>query len=461
MERNSKRRGEMKKWQKVAFTVVAIIGGAAVIGGGIYMVLNAGEKKVAEVETGVEVEVKSAREEVITLSEGMNKILAGGTYTVTGSVENGYIYTETDDEVKIILENATIKNPEGAAIQIMGNGNTEIYLVGENNISGTMVNATDTGAVSGAIYSKADLLVDGEGSLAISSNYHGIKACDDFELKSGKIEISATEDGVNANDSIEVSGGEIAAKVGDDGLHTDGKLAVTGGEIEILESTEGLEGNVIEISDGKISVVAKDDGMNATNSEEGLSEFAAGDGELNIAGGEIYVNASGDGLDSNGTMTISGGTVYVDGPVNNGNGAMDCNGEFKITGGEVIAVGSAGMAMNATSAEQVSILVNLSGSYSGKMQIVNGSGEVILEFTAAKTFQSVLASSPKLKIGETYRVLVDGREVGSVSVNQNVTGGAGSGGGEMGPGGAGGSGDSGGSGGSGGGMSAGGEKRRL
>ncbi len=442
----AKEKGGLKVWQQVVLTVVAVFGGLGIIGGGVYMVLNSKEESTgsaANVETGVKVEVTSATEKTITLTDGENKISAGGTYTITGSTENGYVYTETEDEVKIILENATIKNPSGAAIQIMGNGNTEIYLSGENSISGTLTVEEDSRTndasgdaaeasekseqVSGAIYSKADLLVNGEGSLAISSNYHGIKACDDFELASGNLTISATEDAVNNNDSIEISGGKIVAEAGDDGLHTDGKLAITGGEVEIKTSTEGLEGNVINLESGKVSIVAKDDGLNAVNSDETLGEFEAGDGELNISGGEIYVNASGDGLDSNGSMTISGGKVYVDGPTNSGNGAVDCNGEFKITGGELIAVGSSGMAMNATSAEQVSMLVNLSGSYSGKMQVVDESGEVVMEYTATKTFQSVLVSSSSLSVGKTYKVTVEGKEVGSVSVEQMVTG-SGSGG---------------------------------
>ncbi|MDO5481095.1 MAG: carbohydrate-binding domain-containing protein [Candidatus Saccharibacteria bacterium] len=411
------------KNKKLLAIIGGVILGAGVIGVGAKMIMDKSKPNSAEIETGVSVQVSSNKVETITLVDGENKISAGGTYTITGTTENGYVYTETEDEVKIILENAEIKNPSGAAIQIMGNGNTEIVVNGENSVEGNLVNASETEAVSAAIYAKADLLISGDGNLVISSNYHGIKTCDDFELRSGSLTITANEDAINNNDSIEISGGKIVAKAGDDGLHTDGKLVITGGEVEISEATEGLEGNIINLEGGKVSIVAKDDGVNAVNSDETLDEFAAGDGELNILGGEIYVNAGGDGLDSNGSITISGGKVYVDGPTNNGNGAMDYNGEFKITGGEIIAVGSAGMATNATSAEQVSMLINLSGNYSGKLQVVDAKGDVVVEFSPTKTYQSVLVSSPSLKIGETYRVLADGKEAGNISVEQNITGG--------------------------------------
>ena len=84
---------------------------------------------------------------------------------------------------------------------------------------------------------------------------------------------------------------------------------------------------------------------------------------IGFHGDSEYVNADGDGLDSNGSIYMKGGIVHVDGPTNNGNGALDYNGEFVITGGELIAVGSSGMAQGASSnSSQTSVLMNLSSS---------------------------------------------------------------------------------------------------
>jgi phage baseplate assembly protein gpV len=64
---------------------------------------------------------------------------------------------------------------------------------------------------------------------------------------------------------------------------------------------------------------------------------------VDVTGGSLTINAQGDGLDSNGNASISGGTVVVNGPTNSGNGALDVNGELTVTGGRVAAAGSAGM----------------------------------------------------------------------------------------------------------------------
>jgi hypothetical protein len=140
--------------------------------------------------------------------------------------------------------------------------------------------------------------------------------------------------------------------------------------------------------------------------------------KLTISGGNIHVDAGGDGLDSNGNIYISGGTTYVDGPTNNGNGAMDYGDrgcEFVITGGTLIAVGSSGMAVNATSAEQPSVLMNLSGNYTGSLSF----GPI--SYSPSKSYSSVLISSPELSVGNSYSSTVGGQEVQSVSLSSNIT----------------------------------------
>ena len=115
-------------------------------------------------------------------------------------------------------------------------------------------------------------------------------------------------------------------------------------------------------------------------------------------------------MDSNGDLTISGGEVYVDGPTNGGNGALDYDGNGTITGGTVVMVGSNGMAMGfGSNSKQASILANVSGSAGDKVTITDSSGKGILSYTAAKNFQSVLASSATIKDGESYTITVNGR----------------------------------------------------
>ena len=397
---------QTEKSNKTMRTVAIVAGALVVVGGltagGIYLVTNQAPTTVIE-----------STADSIALKDGENKIKSGGTYTFTGSTSNGKIEIDTTEAVKIILNNVSITNTTGAAIKSKGTGTLTIELVGENTLVST---DTDTSDPAAAISGDATIELTGTGSATIKSNGKGIKADTGLGISGGTYTITAKDDTIHSNGNITIADGTYVLNTDDDAIHADGTLKIVGGKIVAEKSHEGLEANIIEISGGDISVTASDDGINAQNSDGSTRIGVSGDGSLTISGGKIYVNSGGDGLDSNGKIAISGGEIYVDGPVNDGNGAIDCDGEISITGGTLIAVGSSGMAQNATSATQPSVLMNLSQSYSGNIIF----GDIAYE--PSKKFQSVLISSDKLKVGETYQLTIGGSQVQSVTISQNITG---------------------------------------
>ena len=137
---------------------------------------------------------------------------------------------------------------------------------------------------------------------------------------------------------------------------------------------------------------------------------SSGTGILNLTGGKLFVNAGGDGLDANGSIYMTGGTVIVCGPTNSGNGALDYDNKFEISGGTLIAAGSLGMAQSASdTSSQNFVSVALSSQEEGTLiNVQNSSGENIITFAPLKKFESVVISSPELKTGETYTVNVGG-----------------------------------------------------
>jgi hypothetical protein len=140
----------------------------------------------------------------------------------------------------------------------------------------------------------------------------------------------------------------------------------------------------------------------------------------------VTVDAGGDGLDSNGSMTISGGAVTVSGPTNDGNGALDVNGTFAVTGGTVLAVGSAGMAVSpGDGSTQAWISALASGNAGDTVEIVDSSGTVVASFTADKTFGSVVFTSADLVDGATYTVTVNGSTAATVTEGTATAGGMG------------------------------------
>jgi hypothetical protein len=128
---------------------------------------------------------------------------------------------------------------------------------------------------------------------------------------------------------------------------------------------------------------------------------------INITGGIININAEGDGVDSNGYFTMSGGELYVTGPSNSGNGALDYGIDATITGGIVVAAGQSGMAVNfGSDSTQGSILVNTSSqNEAGTKIVLTGSdGNKLLEWTMEKSYNSVVISCPEIVDGGTYTV---------------------------------------------------------
>ena len=120
----------------------------------------------------------------------------------------------------------------------------------------------------------------------------------------------------------------------------------------------------------------------------------------------LHVNASGDGIDSNGDITVSGGETYVSGPTNDGNGSLDYNGSAQITGGIFAASGSSGMAQNFdSSSTQGTIMVNIDEQEGNtEISLLDSSSTELLSWTAEKQYSSIIISTPEIQQGETYAI---------------------------------------------------------
>ena len=261
-------------------------------------------------------------------------------------------------------------------------------------------------------------IVSGGGSgaaLSDDASAKGLKAGSSVTLMSGSFTLDCADDAVHSNGNVTISGGDFTIATGDDGIHADGTTSISGGSLLITKSYEGIEGKVVEISGGEIDLTASDDGVNATDgSSSGFGgPFSGGSSDcmLHISGGSLTVDASGDGLDSNGSIEISGGTVYISGPTSDGDSALDCDGTAVITGGTVIAAGSSGMAQNfSDSSTQGSILLTFTERSEALIRILDADRTVLAEWTPKKAYSCVVISCPELTLGETYTIIAGGEE---------------------------------------------------
>ncbi|MGN0077166.1 MAG: carbohydrate-binding domain-containing protein [Coriobacteriales bacterium] len=440
-----------------------------------------------------------------------------GTYILHGTAADTQVLVDCADDqakVQIVLDGASISCSSGPAIYVKAADKCFVTLAAgtQNSLADgegyTLADEDGSEEPTAALFSKADLTLQGSGSLSVSGNTkHAVCSKDELMVTGGSYSLSALEDGLRGKDCVKVldgsfqidagedavksnededstkgfvliDGGSWQVEAGDDAFHAETALIVNGGEVEVSSCVEGYEGMQVYINGGDTSITASDDGINAasgsSSGEAGASAGEAGgnagmrtapngggdaaasntqvavapaagestskpqrpEGEsrgmgggmggsagsgggrggmdvdesclIQINGGSVTVDAQGDGIDSNGALEITGGTVVVYGPTGSGNGALDYGGSATITGGTVIALGTAAMAQSFTGGEQAFALVSASGSAGSTVSVADGGGKVLAQTTAAKSFQCALVSAPGMVSGQSYTLSVAG-----------------------------------------------------
>ena len=337
---------------------------------------------------------------------GKVTIRKAGTYLLSGTLEEGQLLVDAEEGAEIILIFDGFKISNSTDAPLLFESGSSITLVlkdgSKNAVTDLRSSAEENQA---AIYTKSDLTISGNGTLDVTGT---------------------AEDAIHSKTNVTVQGGTINLKAGDDAIHADETLTILDGKVTVLESEEGLEGLVVDIQGGDITVNASDDGLNASDgsgSDKAPGQATEG-AEIRISGGVLTVKAGGDGIDSNGDLIISGGTVVVDGPSDGGNAPIDYDGKGVISGGTVFVSGDSGMfqSLNDSGSTQNSIVYYLSETQAAgtKVAVADSKGNVIYENNSTEqAFNTVLFSAADLKSGENYIVTV-GEQSETVSISDTV-----------------------------------------
>lgn len=270
----------------------------------------------------------------VTLAPGSDlTITAAGVYILSGRYENQMLTVRAGDEdkVQIVLNNAQITNADGPAILVCSAD--KVFLTAaagsENSISDGSGSLSITGNTKHAVVSKDDLVVTAK-NLTVSSAASALTGKDAVTLLDASVSIQAGTDGIHSEGTVTVLGGSLSVQCGDDAVHADGKADIAGGTVT-LHAAEGIEATYVLIRSGDISIQASDDGINAAYKSDAYTPT------VEITGGNLMVTMGAgdtDGIDSNGNLIISGGTVSV-----TGSSAFDFDGSVSFTGGTVTVNG--------------------------------------------------------------------------------------------------------------------------
>ncbi len=410
--------------------------------------------------------------------DGNVVISNSGTYVVSGMLDDGYISVNANanSKVWILFQDVTISCSDNACLRV--DEADKVFLTLADGTTNTLTGGSELSEEAledgtyGVIFAHDDLTINGTGSLTIEAGYkHGIKANDDLVITGGTITIDAPSDAIHANDSFRlcnaaldltaeddgilveneeeeegylyIESGSITVNAGGDALHANGNLAIEGGKILINSCYEGIEALTVDISGGNLTIYSTDDGINASGgSQDSFGAGAASESEqsgtassedswIHISGGTItIINENGndaDGIDSNGSLLISGGTVLVSLTGGGTNNAIDVASEYggiiEISGGTVIACGGSSMVGSVSSTStQCSVMYNTSESMEAgtALSVATTDGEEILSWEVPCSFSSAILSSPQMSLEESYTILM-GEEEESVTLEQTVT----------------------------------------
>lgn len=422
----------------------------------------------------------------VSISGTTATITAGGQYTISGTLTNGQIKVDADSAtVKIKLNGVTLANTSTSPFYIKKSKKTIIFVAdGTTNSISDATSYSNSDEPNACIFSNTYLAFTGTGALAVKGNCNdAISSDDQIVINNGAITVTAKDDGVRGKDYLKVNGGTLKVTAGTghalksdndtdkgyglveinggtinltstsaDGIHavkrviindgnvsiaasasqglrSDSLVLVNGGTTNITASKEGAESPNITIAKGTINITASDDGLNATKGTGGESN----DGSmLSITGGYLSINAvGGDGLDSNGNITMTGGTAVVHGPKSQPEVGLDYNGTFSMKGGFLVISGVySNMTQGiSTSSSQYGLKITSSSSLSTStlIHIQDASGNDLVTFQPKRAYTSIIFSSPALVSGTNYSIYTGGTSTGTLS-NGLYSGGSYSGG---------------------------------
>ncbi|MGN1386974.1 MAG: carbohydrate-binding domain-containing protein [Bacillus sp. (in: firmicutes)] len=285
--------------------------------------------------------------EAVDISKNASEpITAAGTYVLTGNITDTVITVAAGDEdkVQIVLDNVTLENAEGPAIYIQSAD--KVFITVKDGTTNTISDGTSYSMIDGettvdaAIFSKADLTINGSGTLSVSGNYkHGIVSKDDLVVTAGNLNVTSQKVGLNGKDCVKIGSSNVNIAAGSDGIRSDneedtsrGYIYLEGATVNITAENDGIQAETVLNSNGAdVTINAGSGSENSlTDTEESYKGMKAGS-DILISGGNYTINSQDDGIHSNNTISITDGTITL----SSGDDGIHADTDLSISGGTI------------------------------------------------------------------------------------------------------------------------------
>ena len=303
--------------------------------------------------------------------DGVLSLTEGGTYNISGTVSDGYIYIDTEENVKLVLNGVSVTNSKGAAIYCrsaknlcveLADGTENLLSDGSSYSFGGTEESAEEDEPNAAFYCKSDLIICGSGSLTVKGNYKGgIRCNDDLTIESGNITVNAENNGVRGSDSVVIEGGNVTVTAGQDGIKstndTDedkGYILISGGNVTVNAGEDGIQaeqdlsvtgGTVTVTTTGEVASGGNDWGFGGGfggrssygSDDDATSKGIKSGGAMTVTGGEITVSSTDHCVHSAGTLTVADGKFTLSSSKGKG---ISAHGDLRIDGGTIDVLNS-------------------------------------------------------------------------------------------------------------------------
>lgn len=399
------------------------------------------------------IENSNNEKNIINITKTFN-ITKGGKYNLTGQIEDGHIYINSNEAVYIVLNNLNIKNTSGPAI-IIENAPATTIILNENSVNTLEDGETYKDVnLDGCINSQDDLLIKGNGKLIINSNKRGISAKDKLIIDGGNYQINSKEEGIKANDvfdfldgnleikselegikvsnkkntnigDFKIENGNIKIDSVDKGISTRSKIIINNGEININSKRTGIKSKNVEINNGKINILALENGIVASGTKVFNSlenkYYHKNDAFLTINNGKIIIDSGKDGVKINGKGNMNEGYLEIYTNYGLKSSCIDQDIEFNINGGTLLAFGYNNKIKipNQTSKQKTYIYKSEKTNNSKELKIKDINNVNIINTTIKKPYQYIIISDKNIKNLEETIIQIDNQKIENEKIKIN------------------------------------------
>ncbi|MCM3784820.1 carbohydrate-binding domain-containing protein [Neobacillus mesonae] len=360
-----------------------------------------------------------------TSAKASSTVVTAAVTNMSGSTTTDAAASDAQDTISTETESTSAKGIKAGGDMIINGGTFTIDSADDavhsnQNIS---ISGGNIGIASGddAVHADALLAISG-GTIDITESYEGLEGAD-ITISGGEAHVIASDDGVNASGTDAETTTDTTAGATEASSAAEAPAAPP--EATTSASTEGTaQSTGTEDSQSSTANPSAPTDSGAANGNRPPGGFGGGglegnqNASLTISGGLLTVDAGGDGVDSNGAITMTGGTVIVNGPTNNGNGTLDYDSTFDMSGGYLIGAGTSGMAQAVSDdSGQLAIAMTYTDTQAAGtlVHLEDSEGNTIVTFEPSKDYQYVVISSPDLEKGKTYTLYSGGTSTDNVA----------------------------------------------